>query len=650
MSQQVHSPFLGLPLCNFPNRRSAGIRFRSGHWLRRRAGRRRICAEKQNDWVAHAIRFSNFCGKQVELVGKTIGYRNGFVVKCVKEPFVARSRAIVRSLTPLFQEGLFFIRCSVFLGVLFSVCLLVWYGQKKAKSFVEAKLLPSVCSVLSEHIQRDIDFGKVRRVSPLSITLESCLIGPHNQEFSCGEVPTIKIRVLPFTSLRRGRIVIDAILSHPSVLVAQKKDYTWLGIPFSEGSLQRHLSTEDGIDYRTKARRLSREDAASQWEKDREDAAREAAQSGYIVPEEVTGDSEDDKIRETNLPTELISSKAFICMDEKMHWADHHCMDTGIDYDMKHADLEKSFGVKIPGSGLKFLSNMMKGRGKNKLKRKSNGRETSSDGHTPKRRILERSASAAVNYFQYLSREKPDSVLESTRNYDVLLLDNLFAKSERDNTANVNVEINDQRESSLVDNRHDRKHEGKRTRHNIMHQNSDESVSDFRIFRDPFLVTVKRLGVGTMEKSSLFYSNASSAMCGCSEDGNLPEGSGLRDENLPGSETEGSENHGDGVCPSTAQNSRPHFLGNLKVAFSNLLPIPFQKPKLTSPKVEDILAELVDGVDVVQSEGIEMLPVTVDSLHFKGGTLMLLAFGDREPRCRVCLYMHIYSCVSLYMT
>lgn len=50
-------------------------------------------------------------------------------------------------------------------------------------------------------------------------------------------------------------------------------------------------------------------------------------------------------------------------------------------------------------------------------------------------------------------------------------------------------------------------------------------------------------------------------------------------------------------------------------------------------KVEDIVAELMDEVGAVQNEGIEkMLPVTLDSVHFKCGTLMLLAYGDREPR------------------
>ncbi|KAE8713961.1 hypothetical protein F3Y22_tig00110202pilonHSYRG00064 [Hibiscus syriacus] len=134
------------------------------------------------------------------------------------------------------------------------VCLLVWYGKKKAK-VCGSKTFAFSLFCLSEYIQREIDFGKVRGVSPLSITLEACTIGPHSEEFSCGEIPSIKIRVRPFASLRRGKIVIDAVCLI-QVFIAQKKDYSWLGIPISENGLRKHLSTEEGIDYRTKSRRL----------------------------------------------------------------------------------------------------------------------------------------------------------------------------------------------------------------------------------------------------------------------------------------------------------------------------------------------------------------------------------------------------------
>ncbi|GAA0150633.1 hypothetical protein LIER_09530 [Lithospermum erythrorhizon] len=165
------------------------------------------------------------------------------------------------------------------------ICLVVWYGQLKAKCYVEMKLLPSVCEMLSDYIQRDIYFGKVCRISPLSITLESCSIRPRKEELLCGEAPTVKLRVLPLASLRREKIIIDAILYNPSLLVAQKKDYSWLGIPYSEESLMQHLSTEEGIDYRTKKRRITREEAGARWIKERDETARKDEIEGYTISE-----------------------------------------------------------------------------------------------------------------------------------------------------------------------------------------------------------------------------------------------------------------------------------------------------------------------------------------------------------------------------
>ena len=58
----------------------------------------------------------------------------------------------------------------------------------------------------------------------MSITFESCSIGPYNEEFSCGEVPTVKLQVLLFASLRREKIVIDAVLSNPSFVGCEKEE------------------------------------------------------------------------------------------------------------------------------------------------------------------------------------------------------------------------------------------------------------------------------------------------------------------------------------------------------------------------------------------------------------------------------------------
>ncbi|RYQ90041.1 hypothetical protein Ahy_B09g096350 isoform L [Arachis hypogaea] len=374
-------------------------------------------------------------------------------------------------------------RASVYTAVVSGVCILAWYGRNKAKAYVEANLLPSVCLAVSEYIERDLQFGKVRRISPLSITLESCSFGPHKEEFSCGEAPTVKLRLHPFASLRSGKFVVDAVLSQPSVLVVQKKDYTWLGIPPpSEDGLQRHLSTEEGIDYRTRTRRIAREGAVARWTQERDDAAREAAQIGYFVSEP---NCDDVKEIPNNL-LEATDSKSFFCTNEGKH--DHHCMDTGVDYNTKHAALEKSFGVRSFG----FFSRIIKGHRKQKFKRKPNKKDICASGVAVKRRILERSGLAAHKFFQDQSPGKFGEPPSSSgclpyTNHDMQLVKTVVGKNE-------------------------------------------ESV------------------VG------------------------------------------GTDN-------------------------------------------QNIVAEHVDDIDALQSEGLsKMLPVTLDSVHFRGATVMLLAYGDREAR------------------
>lgn len=669
MSLKLNSPFLGTPLGrSFYGKKSNGVYFdvHRGKFFRR-AMRKRVSAEKQNDWIAQAIRFSHFCGQNIELFRKTIGLRNGFVAKSVKEPF-AGSKALVRSLYPLWTEGLLLVRCSVLVAVMSGVCLLVWYGQKKAKGFVESKLLPSVCSVLSEYIQREIDFGKVKRVSPLSITLEASSIGPHSEEFSCGEVPNMKIRVLPFASLRRGKIVIDAVLSHPSLLVAQKKDFSWLGIPYSEDCLQRHLSTDEGIDYRTKSRRIAREEAATRWDRERDDEAKKAAEMGYIVSEGNSHRSEDDIVKEIGpSAAEITSSYSFSCMDEKMHWRDHHCVDTGVDYDTKHAELEKSFGVKIKGSGLTSWPKVIKGHKRNKFKKKFNQSDASSTGVAAKRRILERSASAALVYFQGLYEEDSGNYSEAP-GYDLSDLNTLLVKTEDDSNGETSIDRNRSEGSVITYNQRGEQCEETENQ-NI---NDNAVLVNFNFLRDPFLMTLERLsGVRKIGKFFPYDGNATGVAKNLSckvggehlvfdavnrnTDENVSEGETSHSSPLASikSDANPSAYHSVTFWPLGLKLSLPSFPDNMGEHVSNFLVGSFQKLKSgVAPKVEDIVAELVDEIDVVQTEGIEkMLPVTVDSVHFKGGTLTLLAFGDREARYKIhtlFCFMRIYMLVHKY--
>lgn len=263
MSSRLQNPFVGAAFQSSLKPRNVNCLGYLGNKFPRKPRYDIIPRAKKNDWISHGIRFSQSFGENVEILWKNMGLRSGFVVKSVKEPFT-RSKAIVRSLSTVWEEGLLLFQCSVFYAVISGVCLLLWYSQLKANTLIESKLFPSVCTTLSDYIQCDLHFCKAQSVSPLSITLESCWIGPHKEEFSCGEVPTLKLRFHPFSSLRTGTIVIDAFVYNRTLLAAQKRKYLWLGIPFTDGVLQKHLSTEEGIDNRTKIRRNAREKTAAQ--------------------------------------------------------------------------------------------------------------------------------------------------------------------------------------------------------------------------------------------------------------------------------------------------------------------------------------------------------------------------------------------------
>ncbi|WCJ31158.1 embryo defective 2410 [Euphorbia peplus] len=640
MSLHLQSPFLGSPLF-----RSLGIQkptsftYSSRGHFSRRPSWKCMCSNKHNDWITQAIRFSNFCGKYVVFLRNVVVPRNGVKVECVKERF-AQSKTFVRSLAPLWEEGLLLFRGSIFVAVISGVCLLVWYGQAKTKSYIETKLLPSVCSALSDHIQREIDFGKVRSVSPLSITLESCSIGPHGEEFSCGEVPTMKLRLCPFASLRRGKIVIDAVLFHPSIMVVQKRDYSWLGIPSYEEGFQRRLSTEDGIDYRTKTRRVAKEELGARWARERDNDAKEAAERGYIIHDWDSNLNEDEACKEGAASTNSVTNNSFSCIDENMHRSDHHCTDTGLDYDMKHADLEKSFGIKFPGSGLKFWSSKIKGPKKRKFKRKANGHDISIAGVVTKRRILERSASAARAYFYGLSNGEYEEPSQSTDGYGLMNLDTLLDQSQVGNNEVISIDLNGNGICLNTDNQNGESNE----KFDIQPLKANLSLKHtyrFNIIRDPFLSTLDRLlKVGEVDDGLPSGRNAAgdSKTNGVNSE-DLSNDFVNRNIDLHASQDRSSEKVELGLVvnhPSLSSSLRfgSSISKDIGGLVSHLFSGPIQKLKSRfAPKVEDIVAELVDGVDVVRTERIEtMLPVSLDSVQFKGGTLMLLAYGDREPR------------------
>ncbi|KAI5082263.1 hypothetical protein GOP47_0002006 [Adiantum capillus-veneris] len=187
----------------------------------------------------------------------------------------------------LYENSVLLLRGAAFVGSVVLLGVLSLYAQAKAQTHIQKYVLPPVANIVSTYLGRKVELGKVHSVSPLGLTLESCSLGPHEKEFSCGELPLVEIRMRPFTSIQRRQIVLDAVLLQPNLLVCQKKDWSWLGIPTPTEKSFHRKNDEEGLDGRTKARRLFREQMGLRLAKERDAAARKAAETGYVLCSDV---------------------------------------------------------------------------------------------------------------------------------------------------------------------------------------------------------------------------------------------------------------------------------------------------------------------------------------------------------------------------
>ncbi|KAL6313065.1 hypothetical protein AAG906_031052 [Vitis piasezkii] len=580
---KLHSPFLGLPLQSSVNGIDRGNLISLNTWAKK--GLCKCICSKDNCWIFQPIRFSNFCGRNIELL-RNFGSRSGSRVKCLKEPF-SRSRSLVRSLVPLWKEGLLFVRCSVFLAVISGVCLLVWYGRAKAKSFIEAKLLPSVCSVLSEHIQRDLDFGKVLKISPLSITLSHVLLG---------------LIVVNFLVSNEGKIVFDAVLSHPSLLIVQKRDFSWLGIPSSEGGLQRHISTEEVIDYRTKTRRIAREEAAARCARERDDAARQAAEMGYILSEQISGPSEVDAVqKDATHSMGLASSESFLCMDERTHWREHHCMDTCINGFCIFPGLSPGNFDKPSQSTAGYDSAKL-------------------DNVLLKIEVMPMAALLLwmdiENLFHLLSRLEYLTLEGENVEHGELrtAINDAGSKGSLELGNNIKQDIGNRDDST--------------TQLITEHKNPSAPVNNISLTHDPFHMTIGRLS--GVRRSSCCKQNMDMGDNSCGLQDHVVEPLDDLSASQEGHKSRGliltrlgpwhAMHHSFPIWPLSPKSLLPSFPKNMGDLLSCFLAHSIQKLKsCIGQKVEDIVA---GHLDEVHTEGIEkMFPVTLDSVHFKSGTM-----------------------------
>ncbi|CAI9302742.1 unnamed protein product [Lactuca saligna] len=117
MSSRLQNPFVGEAFQSSLKPRNVNCLGYLGNKFPRKPRYDIIPRAKKNDWISHGIRFSQSFGENVEILWKNMGLRSGFVVKSVKEPFT-RSKAIVRSLSIVWEEGLLLFQCSVFYAVI----------------------------------------------------------------------------------------------------------------------------------------------------------------------------------------------------------------------------------------------------------------------------------------------------------------------------------------------------------------------------------------------------------------------------------------------------------------------------------------------------------------------------------------------------
>ncbi|ONM29470.1 embryo defective 2410 [Zea mays] len=404
----------------------------------------------------------------------------------------------------------------------------------------------------------------------------------------------MKIRVRPFASLRRGRVVVDAVLSEPSALVAQKKDFSWLGIPApSEGTVKRH-SGEEGIDYRTKTRRLAREKAAEQWNEERDKAAREAAEKGYTIPSGQSVPLSSNEILEADGPTEIGKSSPPLCADQ-MHKNDHH-LATGIDSGSKHADLEKSFGFKSPIPGINLWSRVISSPSRLRYMRKAPSKVIPDVDNSSQQRILRRSADAAVSYFQ--------------------------------NTGHINID-----DSSPGPGKGSSDGGHANVGGSGINSN-DETVSNSKTASTSLAESPSHSQLSSQCSSSnldnlLLWHNLEDLQIGQAKNpsGNKPV---PHQENIFGNF--GSCTHAHNWVPFW-----PFQLKSCPVSFNSpWASLDLQIEKLKSQFAigpGDFSAELTEGVSEIHPGGVQnALPITLDSVYFNGGNLMLLGYGDQEPR------------------
>jgi hypothetical protein len=449
----------------------------------------------------------------------------------------------------------------------------------------------------------------------------------------------MKIRVRPFASLRRGKVVIDAVLSKPSSLVAQKKDFSWLGIPGpSEESMKRH-SGEEGIDYRTKMRRLAREKASEQWYEERDKDAWEAAERGYTLRTDQSVSLSTDEMPKVDGPTEIGKSSPPPCADE-MHKKDHH-LATGIDYGLKHSDMEKSFDVKSRIPEINLWTRLISSPSRRRYRRKVHSKVASHIENSSQQRILRRSADAAVAYFRSIGCSNLDDSSPGTGNSSSDRGHTNVGSDETTSSAGP-VGSSESASRNLAElspddfHRDDFASKGKSSRVVLAPVIDTDDAFSGHLHNQLF----GRCGPHKLDNDRIVYHHSGDLQLGHTNfsQGHVLEKYENRSENKLVHQHEiFFGNFGSCTHALNWSSFWPFQLRGFPVTFN----APYSSLDVQIQKLKSHFGIGSGEISALPSEGVNQmhhgavhhsLPITLDSVYFNGGNLMLLGYGDNEPR------------------
>ncbi|ONM29471.1 embryo defective 2410 [Zea mays] len=278
-----------------------------------------------------------------------------------------------------------------------------------------------------------------------------------------------------------------------------------------------------------------------------------------------------------------------------MHKNDHH-LATGIDSGSKHADLEKSFGFKSPIPGINLWSRVISSPSRLRYMRKAPSKVIPDVDNSSQQRILRRSADAAVSYFQ--------------------------------NTGHINID-----DSSPGPGKGSSDGGHANVGGSGINSN-DETVSNSKTASTSLAESPSHSQLSSQCSSSnldnlLLWHNLEDLQIGQAKNpsGNKPV---PHQENIFGNF--GSCTHAHNWVPFW-----PFQLKSCPVSFNSpWASLDLQIEKLKSQFAigpGDFSAELTEGVSEIHPGGVQnALPITLDSVYFNGGNLMLLGYGDQEPR------------------